>query len=319
MISAMRAARRAGVGGEAAGAVLLGEAEDEGGGAAGLGDGVEGLDDGGGGHVGEALLADPVARQRHRGADQPLAAGAEEAGLLEAVEAGAHGGAGGGGVEADGGDHADRRRCRARGSCVLVLGDGGAGGADVGAAFAAGAEHGSVGGPTQASVKSRMVRWMREETRQTRERRRFSGSKRRVSGRRAASSAMSRPLKRVTGRAVAGRRKFSFPAGVRLARMTSSPPCGRGGLLVGRGHLVVAVVEVGGQEGEDVVDPVLVVGAAVLDAAGPAAAHGAEAHRACSRRRGRRCPRRRPGSWGGRGRGSGAGASAATSRCRRGF
>ena len=36
-----------------------------------------------------------------------LTAWAEEAGLLEAVEAGAHGGAGGGGVEADGGDHAD--------------------------------------------------------------------------------------------------------------------------------------------------------------------------------------------------------------------
>ena len=100
--------------------------------------------------------------------------------------------------------------------------------------------------------------------------------------------------------------------------MTSSPPLRVSDLLVGRGHLVVAVVEVGGQEGEDVVDPVLVVGAAVLDAAGPAAAHGAEAHRACSRRRASRSPRRRPGSSAARGRGSAAGASAAPSRCRRG-
>ena len=218
-----------GVGGEAAGAVLLGEAEDQGGGAAGLGDGVEGLADGGGGHVGEALLADPVARQRHRGADQPVAAGAEEAGLLEAVEPGAHGGAGGGGVEADGGDHADGDDVElSRHASSLLRRSARAGGADVGAALAAGAEHrlGRGADPGLGEVEDGAVD-ARGDAPDQGEAAVLGVEEEGVGVEADPRRRCRRPLKRVTGSAVAGRRKLSRPAGVRLTSCTSSPPLGR--------------------------------------------------------------------------------------------
>ena len=221
MISAMRAARRGGVGGQAAGAVLLGEAEDQGGGAAGLGHGVEGLEDGGGGHVGEALLADPVARagaRARRPASRRRGRGSGSPGSRRAGRAWRRRRRGRRGRPRS---PCRSRRCRAR--AVMRPRPRGTGcrrrGCRRGPRGGRGASARS-GGPTQASVKSRMVRWMRAETRQTSERRRFSGSKSTVSGWSAPSKAMARPSEEGDGQArCAGRRKCSRPAGVRLTSM----------------------------------------------------------------------------------------------------
>ncbi len=89
----------------AAGAVLLGEAEDQRGVCLGPGRARQRLDDRPCRHVRHALHADPVPRQRHRAADQPLACCTEEPRLAEPVEPRPHRRAGRGCVEADRRDH----------------------------------------------------------------------------------------------------------------------------------------------------------------------------------------------------------------------